>query len=300
MTVMVTGASGAVGHALVPLLVRRDEVRAAVREPASAEPLRALGAKVTVGRLDDAESLAEVLGGVFTLVHLVGGPDQPDDDALWEANHRSALRAVAAAREAGVRRLIFVSVPGAATDAPTGFLRAKGLAEEAVTTSGLQHVVIRSAPVVGAGSLWFAATVGGALQSPPVVWGPGDRPLAPVAVGDLAAVLAVADDIDAELAGTWALEGPDVVRADDVLHLLAGDDVAPQHLHGDDARERLSSVFGRPIGASVIDAITGQARDDSPDAAAFFGVQRTPLAEAMRSALAPAAASGATPGAGPG
>ncbi len=300
MTVMVTGASGAIGHAVVPLLVRRDEVRAAVRDPASAEPLRALGAKVTVGRLDDAESLAEVLGGVFTLVHLVGGADQPDDDALWEANHRATVRAVAAAREAGVRRLVFVSVPGAAVDAATGFLRAKGLAEEAVTTSGLQHVVIRSAPVVGAGSLWFAAAVGGALQSPPVVWGPGDRPLAPVAVGDLAAVLAVADDLDADLAGTWALEGPDVVDADGVVRLLAGDDVAPQHLQGDEARARLSAVLGRPIGDAVLDALTGPAHDDSPDAAAFFGVQRTPLAEAMRAALAPAAVPGTTPGAGPG
>ena len=297
MTVMVTGASGAVGHALVPLLVRRDEVRAAVRDPASAEPLRALGAKVTVGRLDDAESLAEVLGGVFTLVHLVGGPDQPDDDALWDANHRSTVRAVAAAREAGVRRLVFVSVPGAAVDAPTGFLRAKGLAEEAVTTSGLQHVVIRSAPVVGAGSLWFAATVGGALQSPPVVWGPGDRPLAPVAVGDLAAVLAVADDLDADLAGTWALEGPDVVDADDVVRLLAGDEASPQHLQGDEARARLSAVFGRPIGDAVVGALIGPGRDDSPDAADFFGVQRTPLAEALRDALTPAAAPAATPGA---
>ena len=34
MTVMVTGASGPVGHALVPLLARKDEVRAAVRDPA--------------------------------------------------------------------------------------------------------------------------------------------------------------------------------------------------------------------------------------------------------------------------
>ena len=271
-----------------------------MRDPASAEPLRALGAKVTVGRLDDAESLAEVLGGVFTLVHLVGGPDQPDDDALWEANHRSTLRAVAAAREAGVRRLVFVSVPGAAADAPSGFLRAKGLAEEAITTSGLQHVVVRSAPVVGAGSLWFAATVGGALQSPPVVWGPGDRSLAPVAVGDLAAVLAVADDLDADLAGTWALEGPDLVCADDVVRLLAGDEAAPRHLHGEEARARLSDVFGRQVGGAVIEALTDPACDDSPDAASFFGVQRTPLAEAMRAALAPVAAPDATPGAGPG
>ena len=71
MTVLVSGASGPIGHALVPLLVRKDEVRAAVRHPDAAEPLRALGAKVTVGRLDDADALAEVLRRVYTVIHLV-------------------------------------------------------------------------------------------------------------------------------------------------------------------------------------------------------------------------------------
>ena len=44
MTVMVTGASGLLGHAIVRALVERDEVRATVRRPAASEPLRALGA----------------------------------------------------------------------------------------------------------------------------------------------------------------------------------------------------------------------------------------------------------------
>ena len=48
MTVMVTGASGVLGHAVVSALLARDEVRATVRRPAAAEPLRALGAKVAV------------------------------------------------------------------------------------------------------------------------------------------------------------------------------------------------------------------------------------------------------------
>ena len=237
MTVMVTGASGPIGHALIPLLRRKGEVRATVRDPAAADDLRARGAKVMVGRLDEAGELAEVLRGVFTLVHLVGGPDY-DDDALLDANHGSTLRAMTAAREAGVRRILLVSVFGASPDATIPFLRAKGLAEEAVTSSGLQHAVIRSAPVVGAGSLWFAATVAGALQVPPIVWGPGDRSIAPVAVGDLAATLAVADDLDEDLAGTWALEGPDAVTAEEVVALLAGRGTPFDHLEGGGARSR--------------------------------------------------------------
>jgi uncharacterized protein YbjT (DUF2867 family) len=286
MTVMVTGASGPVGHALVPLLARRDEVRAAIRDPAAAEPLRALGAKVTLGRLDEADDLAEVLRGVFTLVHLVGGPDQPDDHALFAANHGSTVRAVAAAREAGVKRIVFVSVPGASPDSAVPFLRAKGLAEEAVVTSGLQHAVIRSAPVVGAGSLWFVATVAGALQAPPIAWGPGRRSVAPVAVGDLAAAIAVADDLDGDLAGTWALEGPDIVTTDDVLAVLAGPDATPEYLEGEAARSRLAFLLERPVGPHVIDALTAPGRADAPDAAERFGLSVTPFGESVRAALA--------------
>jgi NADH dehydrogenase len=292
MAVMITGASGPIGHAVVPLLAQKDEVRAAVRDPASAESLRALGAKVTVGRLDDADELADVLGGVFTIVHLVGGPDQGTDDALLDANHGSTVRAIAAARSAGVRRFVLVSVPGASPESPVPFLRAKGLAEEAVTTSGLQHAVIRSAPVVGAGSLWFAATVAGAMQDPPVVWGPGGRSLAPVAVGDLAATIAVADDLDVDLAGTWALEGPDPVTADDLLSMLAGPAAVPEHLEGEPARARLSALLEREVGSHVVDAITGPARADASPAAPMFGVSRTPLGRAMRETLATVAALG--------
>ena len=46
VTVMVIGASGLLGRALVPMLLVRDEVRACVRRTEAAEPLRALGAKV--------------------------------------------------------------------------------------------------------------------------------------------------------------------------------------------------------------------------------------------------------------
>lgn len=288
MTVMVTGASGPVGHALVPLLARKDEVRVAVRDPASAEGLRALGAKVTLDRLDDAPALAEVLGGVFTLVHLVGGPDQPDDDALWDANHRSVLRALEAARTAGVRRFLLVSVPGASPDASATYLRARGLAEEAVTTSGLQHAVIRSAPVVGVGSAWFAAVVAGALQSPPVVWGPPDPTVAPVAIGDLAAALAVADDLDTDLQGMWALEGPDVVTARELVGILSGPVADLESLDGETARVRLSASFGHEVSPHFVAWLVHPARSDAPDAASFFGIERTPLVDAIEAALASA------------
>ncbi len=287
---MVTGASGPIGHALVPLLLRDDEVRAAVRSPHAAEALRGLGAKVTVGRLDDADALAEVLRYVYTVIHLVGGPNQPDEEALLDANHGSVVRALSAAKVAGVHRFVLISAPGASVDADDPYLRARGLAEEAVVTSGLDHAVIRSTHAYGAGSLWFATVVLGAGASPPQVVGDGSQPVAPVAVEDVASVLAAVDDRPGGLAGTWALEGPDVVTADGMETLLAGEaSPRPDHVDGETARVAVEGLLGIPISPWTIARFAAPSRADAPPAADEFGISRTPLVAGVRGALERAA-----------
>ena len=289
MTVMVTGASGVIGRALIPLLVERDEVRACVRGEESAEGLRALGAKVAVGRLDDVDAFAEVLRRVYTVVHLVGGPNQSDDDAILAANHRSVVTALSAARHAGVARFVFVSVPGASVDASHPYLRAKGLGEEAVENSGLEYAVVRPTHVYGLGGLWFTAVVEGASATPPFVVGDGTQRVAPVIVDDIAAVLAAIDDRDAGIEGTWAIEGPDVVEAAELVALLAQDSTPPVPLDPDEAAVRLTASFGRPVSPSAAAFFAMPSRADAPDAAAQFGVVRTALDEGMRRTLERAA-----------
>lgn len=279
MTVMVTGASGPVGHALVRRLLLKDEVRACVRRPEAAEPLRAMGAKVALGRLEDADALAEVLSGVFTIFHLVGGPNHADHDALLDANHGSTLRAIAAAKEVGVPRIILVSVPGANPEAPDPFLRAKGLAEEAVSTSGLQHAIVRSSHVYGLGGLWFTAVVQGALASPPrAIAAAAADEVAPVLDEDLAAVLVAADDREGDLGGTWALEGTDAERAVDLARRLAGPDAGGAvPLDAERAPGVLASLLGIPVPRVVADHLLRPERADALDAAAEFGVDLTSL-----------------------
>lgn len=292
MTVMVTGASGLIGRSLVPLLVRRDEVRACVRRPEAADTLRAMGAKVAVSHLDDADALAELLRGVYSLIHLVGGPDQSDGDTLLAANHGSTLTALAAAREAGVRRFLFVSVPGAHPEADRPFLRAKGLAEEAAGNSGLEHVIIRSTHVYGLGGLWFTAAVEGALASPPFMVGDGEQKIAPVWADDLAAVLAAADDREGDLAGTWGLEGPDVITPLGLGQRLAPGGSPPLALTPAQAAERLTSALGVPVSLMATNHFAAPSRADAPDAAAEFGVVLTPLEAGLRLTMERAAAAG--------
>lgn len=286
---MVTGASGVVGRAVVNALLARDEVRATVRRPETAALLRGLGAKVSIRDGDPAEGLEELLGRCHTIVHLVGGPNQPDADELFRANHGSTLRAIEAARDAGVTRFVFVSVPGANPEATHPFLRAKGLAEEAIRASGLQHAIVRATHVYGLGGLWFTAAVEGALADPPFVPGPGDRPVAPVYADDLAAVIAAIDDAVGEVAGTWGLEGPETLTGDGFCELLRGDGAAPAHADGQAAADVLTTMLGVRVDAVAASWLGMASRLDAPDAAEAFAVARTPLREGLRVTLESAA-----------
>jgi uncharacterized protein YbjT (DUF2867 family) len=291
MTVMVIGASGLIGRALVPLLVRKDEVRACVRRHEAADTLRAVGAKVAVGPFDDADALAEILKRVYTVIHLVGGPNQRDDDAVLAANHGSVLTALAASREAGVRRFVLVSATGASIDATNPYLRAKGLAEEAVANSVMEHAIVRSTHAYGLGGLWLAATVEGATASPPFVVGDGSQSVAPVFAGDVAAVLAAADDRDGRLEGTWALEGPDAVTMAELITLLAAPGAdAPAHLPPGEAAIRLSLGLGTPVSQTAAGVFALPSRADAPDAAEAFGIERTALVDGLRATAQLAAA----------
>jgi uncharacterized protein YbjT (DUF2867 family) len=287
MPVVVTGAAGLIGRAAVSAFAMGSpEVRAYVRRPEVAESLRALGAKVAVGSIDDVETLATVMRGAHTVCHLVGGLDLPDEDAYIRDNVGSAQAVLEAAASAKVARFLFVSYPGAAPDSPNLYLRAKGLAEQAIAGSGLEHVVVRCTHVYGPGSDWLMQTRKLARGWPAVVLGSGRQRIAPVDVADVAAVLAAADDRSQDTSGTWALQGPDRMTADEFADLLAGRGRRKLHVSGRRA-QRLARLSGKRVSTIALEVLEGDSLADGPDAAAEFGVTPTPLREGLGRALQP-------------
>ena len=283
MTVMVTGASGVLGRAIVKALVARDEVRATVRRPEAADPLRSLGAKVAVVPGDEPEDLLEILPRVHTVVHLVGGVNQPSDEEILAANHGSTLAAVAAAKEAGVRRLILLSVPGASVDHEHPFLRAKGLAEEVVLHSGLEHAVLRASHAYGLGGLWFTTTVTGTDHG--FVVGEGSQRWTPVLADDVARVVAAIDDRHEPVEGLWSIGGPDALAADEVF-AIAGDGGTPEHLDPAAAAMRLTTLLDVPVSIRATELFAMPSVPDARDAAEASGVRLTPFADGLRAVAA--------------
>jgi uncharacterized protein YbjT (DUF2867 family) len=287
MPVVVTGASGLIGRAAVSAFARiSPEVRAYVRRPEAAGPVRALGAKVAVGPIDDVETIATVMRGAHTVCHLVGGLDLPDHDAYVRANVGSTEAVLEAALGAKVARFLFVSYPGASPEAGNAYLRTKGIAERAIGASGLDHVVIRCTHVYGPGSDWLEQTRKLARGWPPVVLGPGTQVIAPIDVGDVAAVLAAADDRSQRTSGTWALEGPERLTADEFADLLAGRPRREIHLSGRGA-QRLARLTGKRVSATALEVLEADSLADAPDAAKEFGVTKTPLRDGLERALRP-------------
>jgi NADH dehydrogenase len=280
--VVVTGASGGVGRVLIPMLAKRGEVRAVVRRRRAADGLRASGAKVAVCDLGETSVLATVMDGAHTVIHLAGGLDLPDDAAYEAANFGTSRDVLDAAREVEVSRFLFLSYPGASPDSSNAYLRAKGLAEEAVRASGLDHLILRGTHVYGAGQRWLEEMRRYAARPvAAVVVGSGRQRIAPVHVGDVCAALLAADDRAEPVSGTLGLQGPDVVTADELVDLIAGRARRKVHLSPDAAR-RAARLLGRRLHPALLEILATDSLADAPDAATELGIPLTTLQDGLR------------------
>jgi|GEM_PF-2545718 len=209
MPILVVGAERVVGRAAVVALSRTGGEVRAFADAASVRPevlaaLRGIGARVAVGDLDDEAHLEAALTDAHTVVLLGGGP-LADPAAQLEASSAT----VAAAEEAGCRRLVLASELGAAEPAGVAYLEAVAEAEALVAESPLEAIVLRCALRVGRGEPLVAAL--GSATLPPDV---AEARHAPVFVDDVAAAIVAADAArDDRPAADMLLElvGPDTL-----------------------------------------------------------------------------------------
>jgi dihydroflavonol-4-reductase len=161
--VLVTGATGLLGDAIVrELLARGHEVRALVRP--GTDPAR-LGPAVEVARGDvlDAASVRAALAGRDALVHAAGSARIGLDRAAYEVNTRGTEIVLAAAAAAGVRRAVHTSStsvmgatrrPAVLDEATAGNAEALGIGyflSKVRAGRGLPLVVVRPSFVLGPG-----------------------------------------------------------------------------------------------------------------------------------------------------
>ncbi|HSL34156.1 MAG TPA: NAD(P)H-binding protein, partial [Candidatus Limnocylindrales bacterium] len=196
-TVAVAGGTGFVGGAIAAELHRRgDRVVVLSHRGEAARGVLPDDVEIRNADVGRPDSLAPALAGVDGLVialAFAGSPmEQPRMGRTFEAVDAAGTeRLVAAAREAGVPRVVYLSGAGAAPDARRHWFRAKWRAEEAVRASGLTWTIIRPTWIFGPRDVSLNRFLGFARRLPFVpLSNSGRQLLAPVFVDDAARLAA--------------------------------------------------------------------------------------------------------------
>lgn len=212
MKVLVTGATGFTGSRVVPLLLDSGhEVRCFVRETSDRSQLGTLPVEWVTGDLSDNEALTSALRGVDALVNIA---------SLGFGHAESILRS---AKEAGVRRGIFISTTAIFTQLNADSKSARLAAEEAIQTSGLDYTILRPTMIYGSPrdrNMWRLIRL---LRFSPIIpiFGDGESLQQPVFVDDVAQAVLLALGTDETIGKSYNIAGKDPLTYNQVIDTVA-------------------------------------------------------------------------------
>lgn len=223
-TVAITGAFSYTGKYATRLLLDRGcEVRTVTNHPPSSHPERAnpFGDRIQVFpyNFDRPDELRRRLEGVSVLINTYW-VRFPHGKTNFETAVRNSRTLINASRDAGVRRIVHVSIANPSRDSPLGYYKGKAEVEEAVIASGLSYSILRPTVIFGTEDIlinniaWF-------LRRLPLFGIPGDGRygIRPIYVEDMARLLVDA----AEERGNSVIDavGPETFTFEELVRLVA-------------------------------------------------------------------------------
>ena len=210
--VVVTGAAGFVGaHTCRALAASGWRVLALVRNAAkAAERLAHLPVEIRVGDILDAPYLRSSMDGAAAVVHLAAVAIERDGDNYESANIAATQAVLDAAAATGVRRIVHMSKNGSDSASRYRFLRSKGVAQNLVTSSGLEWTVLRPSVIFGPEDA-FVNVLARLIRLTPLIFplpANGEARFQPIAVDDVASVISKVLADDTMRLGMFPLGGP--------------------------------------------------------------------------------------------
>jgi uncharacterized protein YbjT (DUF2867 family) len=288
-TILLTGASGFVGRALLPELQRSELVRCLVRDASRLEEVGP--ADVVEADLSDVGSLAPAIDGAQEVYYLVHSMEPGGDTSFVERDREAAANYVEVARSCGVRRTIYLGGVGADDESSEHIasrLEVEGLLGEA----GPEFVALRASMIVGAGSASFGTLVR-IVDRLPVLAFPSwrDRRTQPIAIADVVAALAAARHVEP---GVYEIAGPDALSFQEMCEVigeLLGGERPSFPLPFSNARlEAAAASLVTGADAELLEPLmAGMHADLTVEQNALpgvFGIEPTPFRDAARDALA--------------
>src|SRR5215470_5150018 len=218
-TVVITGAFSYTGkYATRILLDRGYRIRTLTYHPERVNPF---GERVKVFRynFDNPEGLTETLRGASTLINTywVRFPRGP---STFETAVQNTRTLIAAAKNAGVRRIVHVSIANPSLESDLGYYSGKAQLEQAVMESGLSYTILRPTIIFGLEDIlinniaWF-------VRRFPVFAIPGDGRygIRPIFVDDMARL--ITDAVEQEANSVTDAVGPETYTFEELVQLTA-------------------------------------------------------------------------------
>lgn len=216
---VVTGAFGYTGKYITrQLLSMGESVRTLTGHPGRPSPF---GDQVRVFpfNFDRPMDLTESLSGAATLyntywIRFARG------EVTFDRAVENTKTLIKAAEEAGVRRVVHLSITNASEDSPLPYFRGKGLVEKAIIHSNLSYAIIRPTVIFGAEDI-LINNIAWLLRRFPLfpVAGAGEYPVQPVSVVDVAELAVGAAHHDQDI--TVDAVGQEVYTFDELVRLIA-------------------------------------------------------------------------------
>jgi uncharacterized protein YbjT (DUF2867 family) len=292
MTILLTGASGYVGGRLLQRLEEEHrKVRCLTRRPSALAGRVAPTSEIVAGDLLRPDSLAPAMRGVqvaYYLVHSMGAPA----GNFAALDRRAAINFAAAARQAGVRQIIYLSGLGSGGGL-SAHLSSRHEVGEILRRSGVATIELRASIVIGAGSASFE-TVRAVVERLPAIPAPEGVETAaqPIALEDLVEYLIAALSLPARTA-VFEIGGDDQATYTEVMREYARQRqlrrrVVPlprQTLHASRALlGMLTPTHGR-VAAAMIESLRNETVVHDATAREVFAVKPRGLSEAIELAL---------------
>lgn len=221
--ILVTGATGFVGSHLVQRLRKGNiPVRAIVRHPEKAGKLTDPGVEVVPGDISDQASLTQAAKGCEQIVHLVGIIQETGYATFRNIHVEGTRNVLAAAREIGVRQVVFQSALGTRPNAVSAYHRTKWEAEELVRASGIAYTILRPSLIYGPGDQ-FTIRLKDMIKLSPVlpVIGSGRSKVQPIFIDDEVSCLLKILTSDCCANKAYEIGGPEQLTYEEVTAAIA-------------------------------------------------------------------------------
>jgi uncharacterized protein YbjT (DUF2867 family) len=213
--VVVFGATGFIGRALLPALAAEQEVVAVSRNPRPPQK----GITWVVADVTDAPAVRRALDGadvVYYLVHSLGSADFEERDVA------GARTTAAEAETAGARQIVYLGGLGEEGEELSPHLRSRLETGRALASGAVPLTTLRAAVVVGKGSAAFE-TIVALVDRLPVMVAPRwvSTPTQPIALADTVRYLAAVAGREETIGETYDLGGPEVMTYRQMIERVA-------------------------------------------------------------------------------